>query len=131
MAVLNNRNLHDHDLDGGIDSAGIIKQNYDREAVENAVKLWLLSYQGDFVANPNKGGILIPFITKPMTDTRAESMKESVITYIGEDFQGDLVVLDLQILPNYEKRYWTINMTGYSNSFQVGFSFTEKVRNLA
>ena len=122
--------LHDHDLDGGTDTKGNVKQVYDDDAIQNALKLWLSSLKGDYIGKPNEGGVLYQFICKPMNEVNLIQFETLLSNSILEHFYPDMEITNIQVEPHYDKRYWKIIIKGVSNTYNVGFTFSEKFKNL-
>jgi len=122
--------LYDHTLTGGVDTKGIIKQVENDKAIENALTLWLTSLQGDYIGKPDEGGVLYQFITKPMNQINLIQFETLLSSAILQSFYPDLEITDIRIEPFYEQRYWKITIKGISNTYQTGFTFSQKFKNL-
>jgi hypothetical protein len=119
--------IYDLNIDGGIDARGNIQNLYDAEAVSNAVKTWLLSMKGDYVGFPQKGGPLIDFIEKPMSEIVRIQITQSVTSGLANEFP-ELEILYYDIKANLEKKYWEIIVSGYTKKEKIGFYTNEKIK---
>lgn len=124
------KQIYDHDLDGSVDNKGIIKQIYDEEAIKNAINLFLFSLRGDFIGNPDTGGILYNYLSKPMDQVKKEELEKTLQITIEKEFFPNLTITSLKVKPNYKKRYWDITIKGASTTYQVGFTFSQKFKNI-
>jgi hypothetical protein len=80
------------------------------KALENSVKIWMLSRKGDYYREPFKGGVLDLLLGTPLDESRSEEIKSAITSKFQEDFS--LVELkDLFIEIDYEVRVWKV---GYS-----------------
>ena len=50
---------------------------------------------------------------------------------IASDFGKVVQIVDIQIIANTTQQYWQIELTGYIDTYQAGFQFVERIRNLS
>lgn len=81
------------------------------DAIKNKVLFWLTSTPGDFVRDPNKGGILYSVLGKTINPDRIERIKSNIFSYFEDNFQGELNLLDVSVLPkDLARRSWKITL---------------------
>ncbi|MBD3216594.1 MAG: hypothetical protein GF311_28525 [Candidatus Lokiarchaeota archaeon] len=119
--------LFDYDLNGGTDNQGNIKEVYNSDALGNALKMWLLSSAGDYIGEVSRGGPLVPYLDKPMNDETKQLMTLTITEALTTDFP-EIKIVTFTIDPNYEKKYWSLELVGYSDIHKIGFVVQEKVR---
>ena len=122
--------ITDYDLNGGFDSAGNIKIVIGDKAVTNAILIWLSSSDNDFPRYSGRGGFLVRWLMKPMSDNRADDIETSIKTGVKRDFDPPLILTQLNITPDYEKKRWLIYMEGYSPAYKENFSLSTAIKNL-
>jgi hypothetical protein len=120
---------YDLSLYGGVDSTGQVKQLWGQEAVGNSVLVWLGLGKGEVLRQASKGGILSKHLTKPMSNDRAGKIKEDIF-YALQDFRPELNNITIDVVGNYEKRYWTINVKAWSPEIKEIITVSSSVKNL-
>lgn len=108
--------IHDIDIYGNENSDGSAKEYLDNEAVKIAFTLWLTSKRGDFLRQPTLGGVFDTLLFKQMSEEKIQMMNFSIRNAITNNFSPSIKLLDLQVTPNYEQRYWEIYIK-YQNPF--------------
>ena len=106
----------DLDVFGNENSDGTAKLYLDNEAIKMAFTLWLTSKRGDFLRQPTLGGVFDTLLFKQMSEEKAQMIHFSIKNAINNSFSPTIKLLDLQITPNYEQRYWEIYIK-YENPF--------------
>jgi len=117
--------VFDYDRKGGFDLNGQINTLYGQDALANAINIWIQSYKGDFIRNPNRGGYVAPHLMKPMSDTVALAIESGIKDGLLRDFKPSVKVLTLQVTPDYVKRQWKIQMTASSEDLKLVLSIEE------
>lgn len=120
--------VYDHDLEGGADSNGQIRQVWGREALENSIKMWITSQSGEIIRSPQRGGYLFPWLTKPMTEVDTEDFAMSIRDGIDQDFTPALRIVRLEVNPNYSKRYWELYLEVQAQEFKTRVTISEKIK---
>ena len=121
--------IYDHHYEGGIDKNGIIKQVWDSEALNNSIKMWLASFSGEIIRNPSKGGYVMSWLLKPMSQVNKENLEMAIRDGFYQDFTPYLEILNLNVEPNYEYRYWHIQLEAYSPNLKLRVNVSEKIKN--
>lgn len=80
------------------------------EAIKNKVMFWLTSSQGDYVREPDKGGILWGLLGKSLTDSNASFIKKDIQIYFDANFQGELTLIKVDVNKDLESRRWKIEL---------------------
>lgn len=104
-------NYFDFDLEAKTYNNGnaVVYENDD--AIKNSVLLWLTSSRGDFLKNPDAGGMLDFFLFKNITTERLRLLGFSLYNEMYFTFLGLIKILDINIVPNYTQRYIQIEIT--------------------
>jgi hypothetical protein len=82
----------------------------DDEALNNALILWITSSKGDFIRNPEEGGILNKYLFKNMTPTMIEQLQFSLSNAILRRFSGMLTLNSININPEKVSRSIKIDL---------------------
>lgn len=120
-------NYFDYDLFGEI-IEGNIKIDYERDALVNSLKLWISSKRGDFVGGKTLGGYVRSAISRPMTETDALDVYQSVKNGLKDDFRPVLEILDLEITPDYEKKRWNIRLDAFAPEMRERILISESLK---
>lgn len=104
---------------------------WNREAFMNSLRIWLASFSGEVIHNPGRGGFLVQFLMKPMTQVNNDIMSEAIRVGLINDFTPRVTVNYVQVVPNYEKRYWEINVSVYSPDLKENLTLSEKIKSQA
>jgi phage baseplate assembly protein W len=107
---------HDLDLFGNENTDGSPKYYLEEDAVKNALTSWIGSKKGDYIHNPEIGGILDRFLFKPMNNQIASRMAFTLQNAIINEFVPEITLEELSVIPNYENRLWEIYLK-YINPF--------------
>jgi len=112
-------------IDGANQSGTFITDN---DALENAVKLWLLKGRGEDLRRIT-GGWVLKHLGKPMDDDRALSIASDIQKGLRSEFKPELTIKNLSVVPNYSQRRWEIHLIAFSPELQVGVANTFFVGN--
>jgi len=121
--------IYDTSYDATIQSTGEIEQLWGEEALNNALKMWLASFSGEVLRQPTKGGYLMSWLMKPMTEDSVDRIKMGIRDGLNQDFTPFLEILDLEVTPNYEKRYWHIVLSVYSDDLKMRTEISANIKN--
>ena len=90
----------DLDLQGRENNNGTAREFYDDDALNNAFTLWLTSKKGDYVLDPNQGGIVDALQFKNLAEGGLELLKFSIENAINNNFNNllELKNITLQLL---------------------------------
>lgn len=134
MSDINNQQLFDYpiiydlDMAGGIDKQGNIKELWNIDALTNSIKMWMSSYRGDFIRRPMRSGYITPLLMKRMNQVDVDEFEQIIRDGFNEDFRPVLRILNLEVVPNYERRYWEIQMEVYSPDLKIQASVSERIK---
>ncbi len=123
------KRIYDIDLMGALDSFGLITPLYGKEAVQNSIKLWLSSFETDFIRNPGKGGYLTKFLYKLMSEENRKSMFDSIVDGFNQDYVPRAKLKSLNITPDYENKTWVIDLVVYISEIKDSVPVTITVKN--
>jgi phage baseplate assembly protein W len=121
----------DYSSIGEIESNGHLRLLTGQEAVENALRLWIASFRGEIIRRPELGGYIIQWLMKPLSDDVAIRIREAIEDGLYEDFQPRVMIRRLDIVPNYERDYWKIELEGYCPAIKDNINLSEKLRRIA
>lgn len=121
--------LGDFSYLGSTDSKGQIKTVVLEEALNQSIKLWIASQEGDLVNFPDRGGYIFELLLRPMKEVDEDEISESLKFGLDRDFFPFLEVVSLDVSPNYEQRYWEINAVFFSPELNYQLEFSEKIIN--
>lgn len=124
------KTIFDTSMYGLRDSSGSIKDLWGKEALSNALIQWLTLKKGEVLRRPDLGGVLDPWITKPLTDLNAKLMVRVIQANIESNFTPYLQLVSLNVTPDYEKRAWFIEIEAYSPEYKVPVDLSTYIKNL-
>lgn len=122
--------VYDHSLFGGVDSKGIIKQLWGKDALANAVKIWLSLSQGELLRRPNDGGALVRLLAKPMSENAQQNIRTTITSALMNDFSPTLTDVQVDVTPDYAQRKWVIQASAYCDAIKDSIEFSISARNL-
>lgn len=102
--------IHDYYFQGGVDLQGRIAETWQEEALKNAVRMWIASYQGDFIGRPNRGGKVMRYLLRPMNSVNVKMFTAAMRKDFDDEFDGVAEIEQLHITPMYTERKWKVNM---------------------
>ena len=120
--------IYDHLLEGGINNNDEINQVWGKEALDNAIKMWLASMEGEIIRQPNRGGYLRPLLTKPMHEINQDELEMTIRDGFDQDMNPYLQILDLQVTPDYSNQTWQLYMRVYSNDYKILTEVSEDIK---
>jgi hypothetical protein len=120
--------VYDVDYRGRMNDNGGLRYLWGEDALNQAIKLWIASFQGEIVRQPGRGGYITYWILQPMNDDNAERVQMSIQDGFYQDFTPYLEIQTLKVAPNYEQRYWHIYMEVYSNTLKLSTTVDEKIK---
>lgn len=121
--------IFDYDISGRVGISGDILQVWEKDALINSLKMWIISRRGDVVREPQRGGYVFDWLLKPMNSVNAEEVEMSIRDGIDQDFTPFLRILNLSVTPINEKRQWRIYMEVYSPDLQLKATLDERIKN--
>jgi len=120
--------IYDLAMEGGIDSQGKIKEVWNEAALNNSLKIWLSSYEGDMLRQPTRGGYLIPMLERPLTEANIDQFQQIIRNGFNDDFSPYLQIRQLNIIPEYEKRRFRIYLEVYSPDLKISTVVDERIK---
>lgn len=125
--VPTNTVLYDVSLSGYSPASSGVNEVFNADAIDNALKLFLLADTGDYLGNPGRGGWLASKINKPMRTIDALDLKTSLELAIKTYFVPSLTVYDLQVIADLVKRRWSISFTYVAPDLKMSGTFSEQI----
>lgn len=124
---MNNLPVKDYIYDASEDNKGI-RILTDVEAVENALRLWLVSFKGDTIRRPDAGGYVTQWIFKPMDEDTAFDIKTAIRVGLEREFSPNIVVHKITVIPDYVNMSWTVEISGWVPVLQEEIYVIENLR---
>jgi hypothetical protein len=121
----------DYSIDADLTSTGALKVLEGRDAITNALKLWISSFRGEVMRDPGKGGYVTRWLMKPISETTAIAIKRAILDGFNDEFYPILIPSVVEVIPNYEREYWEIHIEAYSPEFRENINMIENIRKLA
>lgn len=130
MEQINSTTIFDTDILGTIDSNGNLKTLYDKEAMKNSLIGWLTSFKNDIIRSPGRAGYLTSHLFKPMTETNRKNIFNAITDGLYQDYFPRVVLNSLEVVPDYEHRYWNIYLNVYVNIIKDTVEVNTTIKNL-
>ena len=109
---------HDLNIYGQELPSGEATEVYDDDCIGNSLVMWLTSKRGDFLMQPNVGGLLSDVDFKLMSNLNIDLLIFKIQTELALNFSNLLTPTNIQVLPNYTERYIEIKISYSVNSTQ-------------
>lgn len=119
---------YDLALEGIPKSNGSINELWGRDALTNAIKMWLASNRGERPRALNSGGYLVYWLNKPMATVSPNEIAQSIRDGLAQDFKPELTISYLDIQPDYKAKTWNIKMQAYCNSLKISVAIDEYIK---
>ena len=98
---------------------GSIVELTNSDALAQAVKIWLVSKKDERV-RVKGGGIIYNLLGKIMDEERASMIKREIVDGLTNQFNPPLTIVQVDVIPDYEKELWNIGIVAYNADLQVG-----------
>ncbi len=98
----------DLDLYGNENIDGTAIEHTEDDALSNALLSWLTSRKGEYIKNPERGGILVGLDFKNLSNENLEEFHFKIQNEFYKEFGNILTLQNLDIIPHYEDRYTEI-----------------------
>ena len=118
----------DYDHTGIVDDKGKIKVLTEDDALNQSLKLWIVSKEGDLINSPARGGYVYPNLLKSMSEDNADEISASIQEGLAQDFFPEVEVVEISVEPNYQKKYWDIEALLYFPNIDYKINFVTKVK---
>lgn len=115
---------------GKTDQKGNLTVLKDQEALSNAIKLWICSFRGERLYRPNKGGMVVGSLLKPMSEERASEMERAIKSGLRTDFIPSIEVSKCKVAVDYENAAYHISVEGYCPSFKASVTAETTLKSL-
>ena len=106
-----NEIYQDIDIFGNENYNGTPKEYFDRDALKNALTMWLMTKRGDFIDSPGEGGILDSYTFKNLTRENEEKLKFRIESSLNTYFSEIIELIDITIVPNATLRFTEVTIT--------------------
>lgn len=126
---MDNVNYIDTDIRGLIDNSGNLVTLTGTEAIKNSIIVWLTSFRNDILRSPGKGGYLTQHLYKPMSEYNRDLIRDSIIDGLYQDYFPSVRINSIQVVPEYEKKEWTIYLDIYVSEIKEEVTMSTTVKN--
>jgi len=120
----------DYSFTGELNTSGEIVEYRGSEAVANAVRAWLMSFQGEVLRKPSLGGVLIPFLIKPMSEEVAVSISNKIVEGLRSEFVPRVIVKSITVIPDFECDCYDLRIKGYCPSVRDTLEINESINKI-
>jgi len=124
---MNNNQVKDYIYDASEDSKGIMVLS-GTKAVENALKLWLVSFKGDTIRHPEAGGYVTQWLFKSMDEDTQFDIKTAIRVGLEREFVPVIKIDKVTVTPDYQQESWQIEIRGYVPALQEEIYVIENLR---
>ena len=124
---MDNRHIKDYSYNALEDSQGLMVLK-DREAIENALRMWLVSFKGERTRNPDAGGYVTQWLFKPMNEDTAFDIKTAIRVGIEREFVPNVEIYSVTVDPDYVNESWYIEVYGFITVLQEELHVIENLR---
>jgi len=101
------------------------------EALVNSLRMWIASFRGELIRRPARGGYIVQWLMKPMSEEVGIRIREAIQEGLFEDFEPRITITKVRVIPDYENQFWNIELEGYSSLLKETFSLSEKLRRIS
>jgi len=112
---------------GKSDTQGNIPVLKNLDALNNAIKLWLGSFRGERLYSPRKGGPIIEFLLKPMSEDVAKDMETRIREGLKNDFVPSVKVYKCTVDPDYANSQYVVNIVGYCPALNSDVHYADTI----
>lgn len=112
----------DFSVFGNVDANGTLLPLNTQDAIENAFRMWAVSSKGEIIRNPRRGGFLLPWITKPLSEENADEIRSAILDGLDQDFTPFIEITRVDVVPNYIERQWDIEVIGFCQEYKTEVS---------
>lgn len=112
-----------------VDKNGAIIDLKNSDALSQAVKIWLVSKPNEKIRSRG-GGILYRYLGKIMDDDKAKDIQNAIAQGLEKEFVPSLTVVQVTVVPNYDKQRWEIGIVAYNETLAIGVNTKVIVSNL-
>jgi hypothetical protein len=102
--------VHDIDIYGLENPDGSPKEHFEQEAVKNALIAWLTSKKGEYLQNPEAGGILDTSVFKMLSNNQLDLLGFKIKNAIINNFVPAITLREINLIPDYERRMLEIKI---------------------
>lgn len=128
--TLTSNAIFDYDILGTQNIGDTTIELWNKDALNNAIKIWMTLFQGEIVRQPTVGGYLTTWIVKPMTEDNTDEIRESLIFGLENGFNPALKVQEISVKPDFQNRKWIIDVTVFSPDLKIQSELNLEIKNL-
>lgn len=119
MERTGNQLIFDYSYKGGLDPQGRITQLWQEDALKNSIRLWIGSFEGDLIGQPYRGGKVMRYLLKPMSQVNLKQFSGALKKSFNDEFGGFAKIESLNITPQFNERRWEVSMVVSSYSLKL------------
>lgn len=121
--------LFDFSYEGKFDLNGNLKEVYNEDALENALRMWFCSMAGEVVRQPTLGGFIYDMLYKPMTTEDLPYHIMGIRNGFHSNFMPYAQIQGLNVEPDFEKRAWIVDLDLFVPEFNYKLVFSVALKN--
>lgn len=120
----------DYDSLARLDSQGSIKIFNGNQAVANALRNWIRSFEGEYIRRPTLGGIIVKILMKPISENTASKIRTLLMDGLVTYFTPTIRTREITVTPIYDRGYYDIYIEGYVPFIKEKLNYADKLKNL-
>jgi hypothetical protein len=120
--------IYDVDYRARTEVNGGLKYFWNDKALNQSVKLWLASFKGEIIREPERGGYITYWLMHPMNKENIDNIETSIYDGFYQDFRPYLEIRKLKVEPNFAERYWYIYMEVFSTFLNLETTVEERIK---
>lgn len=113
MAELNGIIYKDISYDSQMSFSGELVTVEGKDALENAMRLWITSFLGERIRHPDWGGLITRWLYKLMTPDVEEEIRLGVTLGLQNEFSDVMKLTNVSVSADYEDKLWHIEVSAY------------------
>ncbi len=121
--------FYDFPMSKTLTKGGELQTYKNNEALEQALKIWLVSGKGEKIRTLG-GGILSPYLHKGLNNTTSNEIRKNILKGLESEFLPKMTVVNLDVIPNTQKERWEISLVAYNSDLSIGLNSFILVRPL-
>lgn len=102
----------------------------DREAIQNALVLWLYSLRGEKIRLPSQGGYVTKWLFKPLTLDTQQNIQFAIASGLQNEFSPILKIKEINVTPDNENDSWLIEVKAVITRTQEEIYAFENIRRI-
>jgi phage baseplate assembly protein W len=123
-------NIVDTSLFDSINVFGQLVILTEKEALLNAIRMFLCSFRGERINVPNQGGILMKLLLKPVSEERIAEVTAEIRRAFSTEFEPAVSVSECKITFDEPTLTYYIELKGFCPTYQFKVEYYDKIQAL-